>query len=215
MEVVMKRVIGLAGVKTSGKSTAAEIIKGIVDAQESALADKLKNSCVKAFGLDRNQFDAQELKEVEFGRPMMVTRTVLETILGEFNIAPEKADNLRELEGALLKSPRHIAQFVGTEILRSLGNPDIHCDNVELFDGTTIISDMRFPNEFEYFANKEDIDFIPLYVSRASAEAFVTTDSHPSETSVFLFRDKCGRLDNNGTVDQLKANIEAALEGKL
>lgn len=210
-----KVVIGLSGVKTSGKSTAADIIKNMINAQESALADKLKNSCVKAFGLDRNQFDAQELKEVEFGRPMMVTRTVLETILTEFNIAPEKADDLRELEGAMLKSPRHIAQFVGTEILRSLGNPDIHCDNVELFNGTTIISDMRFPNEFEYFNNREDIDFIPLYVARNEAEIQVTSDSHPSETSVFLFKDKCTRLDNNGTIAQLESNIKAALEGKL
>ena len=211
----MRRVIGLAGVKTSGKSTAAEIIKGIIEAKESALADKLKNASAKAFGLERIQFDAQELKEVEFGRPMMVTRTVLETILTEFNLAPERADEMRKLEGAMLKSPRHIAQFVGTEVLRSLGNPDIHCDNVELFEGTTIISDMRFPNEFDYFFNKEDIDFIPLYVARNEAEIQVTPDSHASETSVFLFKDKCARLDNNGTIEQLEANIKAILEGKL
>ena len=211
----MKRVIGIAGVKTSGKSTVTEIIKGIVVSEEAALADKLKNACTKAFSLERNQFDAQELKEVEFARPMMVTRVELESILTSFGLSVDLADGMRELEGVLLKSPRHIAQFVGTEILRSLGNPDIHCESVELSEGTTIISDMRFPNEFEYFANNEDIDFIPLYVARNQAEIQVTSESHPSETSVFLFKDKCARLDNNGTIEQLELNIKAILEGKL
>lgn len=211
----MKTVIGLAGVKTSGKSTVANIIKGITEAKEAALADKLKNTCASTFGLTREYFDSQDLKEVPFGRPMMVTRSELEKILTGFGLPVDKADELRELEGVQLTSPRHIAQFVGTEILRSLGNPDIHCESVELNDGVTIISDMRFPNEYAYFAKMEGINFIPLYVARAEAENLVTSDSHPSETSVFEFKDKCERLDNNGTIEQLTTNIEVALKGKL
>ena len=211
----MKTVIGLAGVKTSGKSTVANIIKGFVEANEAALADKLKNTCASTFGLTREYFDSQDLKEVPFGKPLMVTRTELKKILTAFNIPEDRVDELRHLEETLLTSPRHIAQFVGTEILRSLGNPDIHCESVELLDGVTIISDMRFPNEYEYFSAMADINFIPLYVARNEAESQITPDSHPSETSVFIFKNKCTRLDNNGTLEQLEANIKSALEGKL
>ena len=61
----------------------------------------------------------------------------------------------------------------------------------------------------------EGINFIPLYVARAEAESKITPDSHPSETSVFQFKDECERLDNNGTIEQLTKNVKAALEGKL
>ena len=212
----MRTIIGIAGVKTSGKSTVANIIKEITNAKESALADKLKNASCKAFGLSREQLDNQDLKEIEFQKHKMLTRAELIIILNEFNLDESIVDTLWHLEGALLKSPRHIAQFVGTEVLRSLGNPDIHCDNVELSDdGVTIISDMRFENEFDYFERMEDIKFIPLYIARGAAEAQVNAASHISETSVFLFRDKCIKICNNGTIDQLGLNINKALEGKL
>ena len=211
----MRTVIGLAGVKTSGKSTVANIIKTFVEAEEAALADKLKNTCASAFNLTREDFDSQDLKEVPFGKPMIMTRSELEAIVVAFRLDSSIADQLRDLEGAVLETPRRIAQFVGTEVLRSLGNPDIHCESVNLSEGVTIISDMRFPNEFAYFSKMEDINFIPLYVARTLAEDEVTVDSHPSETSVFEFRDDCTRLDNNGTLKQLEKNIKSALKGKI
>jgi len=211
----MKTVIGLAGVKTSGKSTVANIIKGISGAQEAALADKLKNTCAEAFGLTRDDFDSQALKEVPFSSAKLVTRTNIRTILNCFGLDLFLSEKLTHLEGTSMETPRRIAQFVGTEVLRSLGNPDIHCESVNLSDGVTVISDMRFPNEYDYFDRMDNINFIPLYIARDEAEAEVTSDSHPSETSVFLFSDKCEKIDNNGTLSDLELNIKTYLEGKL
>ena len=195
-------VIGLAGVKTSGKDTVSNMIKSLItDAGNSALADKLKNVSADVFGLKRVQFDSQNLKEVPFDQPIKLTMQHVEQVLAQFGV--ELTDTLKTLYqtsvvGMDLDSPRKIAQIVGTEILRSTGNENIHCDNVQIHDGVTIITDIRFPNEYEYFTNKRDVKFLPLYIHRQVAEYLVTEDSHPSEKLVFTFADKCIKIDNDG-----------------
>lgn len=214
----MKTIIGLAGVKTSGKSTVANMVKEFVNnAGESALADKLKNVCAEVFGLQRIQFDSQNLKELPLEAPITLSMEHIEDILSKFGVSMTKELNekYKNVTGILLDSPRKIAQIVGTEVLRATGNEDIHCDNVQLHEGVTIISDLRFPNEFSYFSGRDDIKFIPIYVQRNEAEKHVTKDSHPSETSVFLFSDKCIRVDNNGSLQNTERQIRNILEEKL
>lgn len=215
----MKTVIGLVGVKTSGKSTVASTIKNLASARvsviEVALADKLKDVCASTFGLKREQLDLQKLKEVPFKEPILVTQTHLKQILSSFGISSNRLVELTGFEETALISPRHIAQFVGTEVLRNLGNPDIHCESIKLSEGITIISDIRFPNEYNYFSEMEGVNFIPLYINRKDAESQITSESHSSETSVFKFKDKCEKLDNNGTINQLQQNIKSALRGIL
>jgi hypothetical protein len=213
-----KIVIGLAGVKTSGKSTVANMIKDQVNAEEAALADKLKNTCAEVFGLSREQFDKQELKEVPFDAPILLTQSHIAQILTSYGIVMDinEFDNkYSTILNLALDTPRKIAQIVGTEILRATGNEDIHCDNVKLSDGITVISDVRFPNELEYFNNKEGVDFIPLYIKRDIAEAEVTEKSHPSEKCVFEFSHKCIEIDNNGDVENTKNQIINILKEKL
>ncbi len=107
----------------------------------------------------------------------------------------------------MLESPRRIAQVIGTEILRATGDEDIHCKNMPLNEsGVTIVSDIRFPNEFNYFNKLEGTLFIPIYIQRDEAEQYVTEDSHPSEKSVFEFAHKCISLHNNSDLHDLKIN---------
>jgi hypothetical protein len=213
----MKTIIGIAGVKTSGKSTAANIIKEILkneNVHESALADKLKNTCASVFNLERNQFDFQELKEVEFKEPMKLGVYEIGSILESFGIymSTREIDSLFTVVNMDLKSPRQIAQIVGTEILRTAGDADVHCKNVNVNDnGITIISDLRFPNEFEYFSKDPDSNFIPIYIQRDEAEQYVTEDSHPSEKCVFEFSGKCKTINNNGSLEQLQYQIMTEL----
>lgn len=214
----IKTVIGIAGVKTAGKSTVANIIKELLgnDAEECALADRLKNTCAKVFNLNREYFDLQELKEVPFENPKLLDHERIEEILKAFNIEPsEMLMNYYyeyNVEGMLLESPRHIAQIVGTEVLRAAGDEDIHCKNMEIKEGgITIVSDLRFPNEFEYFVNAKDIVFLPIYVQRNNAEKLVTKDSHLSEASVFLFSERCFEVNNNSSLEDLKKQVAALL----
>lgn len=210
----MKTVIGLVGVKTSGKSTVANIIKDIIEENvvEFALADKLKNICSEVFNIPRDNFDKQDLKEVLFESKKILTKEAILLILKDFDIIVTEQlidyytkNNIINKE---LISPRHIAQVVGTEILRAAGDEDIHCKNIKLDDGVTIISDVRFPNEFNYFNNlSNDAIFLPFYIQRSDAENKINSDSHPSETSVFMFREKCIKVNNNNDLEFLKKQI--------
>jgi hypothetical protein len=214
-----KIVIGITGVKTSGKSTVANILKRTLSgAKESALADKLKDVSSRVFLVPRNYFDDQELKESKLEEPRILTMTDIEQIIDSFNslnkVTPEIREKLHEICGMELDTPRKIAQIVGTEVLRLLGE-DIHCRNVELHEGITIVSDIRFPNEFNFFRNNEDLEFIPLYISRKEAESKVSSGSHSSETSVFLFKDECNKIDNDGSLTNTQAQVLSLLTNEL
>lgn len=217
LEKNKRTVIGLAGVKTSGKSTVAGIIRNnIGNVNESALADKLKNVSAEVFNVPRNYFDDQDKKEVPLESPRILTLQLITAVVAGFNsldkITPDIQKKYMELNGMVLDTPRKIAQIVGTEILRLLGS-DIHCENVKIHDdGITIISDLRFPNEFEYFTNNPDVNFIPFYLQREVAEAQVGPNSHSSETSVFLFNKKCIGIDNNGSLENTQEQVLKALK---
>jgi len=209
----MRTIIGIAGVKTSGKSTVTKMIQEVLPGTtESALAGKLKDVSAEVFGLERKQFDLQELKEVPFDEPKILTNESIGAVLESFNVfmSRREIDSKYDIIGMKLETPRKIAQIVGTEILRATGDEDIHCKNMPLNPNSelpTIVSDLRFPNEFTYFKNNSDVNFIPLYLNREEAEKHVTKDSHPSETSVFLFNDKCVRVDNNGTLENTREQV--------
>lgn len=210
----MNVVIGLAGVKTSGKSTVANIIKALLteNVKESALADKLKNTCSEVFDIPREYFDNQALKELDLSHFRVLDLNAIEQILIKFKVNPTndllQTYMTRGIEGSILESPRKIAQIVGTEILREAGDEEIHCKNVELNNnGITIISDIRFPNELNYFNNLPNTIFIPLYVQRDEAEKKIDENSHSSEKMIFTFSNRCIKLSNNSNLYDLKNQV--------
>jgi energy-coupling factor transporter ATP-binding protein EcfA2 len=217
----MNVIIGLTGVKTSGKSTVANIIKTVLqeNTKEAALADKLKNTCSEVFDVPREYFDRQDLKELYLSKSRVLDLNAIEQILNKFKINPTN-DLLQSyitngIEGLFLESPREIAQIVGTEVLRGAGDEEIHCKNVELNNnGITIISDIRFPNELNYFNNLPNTMFIPLYIQRDEAERKINETSHSSERLVFTFSDKCIKLSNNSDLYSLKSQIKQILTEK-
>jgi hypothetical protein len=214
-----KTVIGIVGIKQAGKTTSAEFIKQYLEKyeleyKEMALADKLKDTCAKVFDLQRIAFDDQKYKEIPFkvfNIETKLTANALYLILKEYGHCFYKHAGLFEKKGIIgmeLKSPRHIAQIVGTEVLRSIGNEDIHCEQLTLNKEYNIITDIRFENEFNFFNNKENIRFMPLYINRKEAEKEVTENSHASEKEVFKFRDKCIHIDNNKAISDLYNNLK-------
>lgn len=220
MEGYLKTIIGIVGVKTSGKSTVSQMIKEFVKddcgIKEVALADKLKNVCASVFDIPRDTFDDQRYKEIPFSIFNLECRLSLNNIhevCCHFGKQSEFHEHdFTDIASMELKSARHIAQIVGTQVLRTLGDEDIHCKHVNLNNRLTIISDIRFPNEYKYFADLKDYRFIPLYVSRKEAEDQVDMEtSHASETSVFLFRDKCRKLNNNGSLSDLEREVQKAI----
>lgn len=218
MSQIEQVVIGLAGVKTSGKSTVTNILRKHMRLEEAALAEKLKVASALTFKVPRAHFDDQAFKEVPFADgPKILTEDSIRSILTFFKVNPDelvdavlmtkRIDGYKDIIGMKLESPRKIAQIVGTEVLRRVGE-DIHCENLAFsVDGVTVVSDMRFPNEFGYLSRKQGIKFIPIYIKREAAESQVTEQSHVSETSVFKFCDKCFLVDNNGSLEETERQV--------
>jgi hypothetical protein len=221
----MNIVIGLVGPKTCGKSTVTGIIGSEFEIQESALADKLKNASAEAFNLAREQFDRQDLKEVAFSEPKPLTVQRLETILNFFGVDPYSYKDAFLMQTHMefykpiinkpLRSPREIAQIVGTEILRFV-DKDVHCRNVNISNNCiTVVSDVRFTNELDYFSSVQGVKFIPIYIQRNAAEEQVKPDSHISERQFMEFRDKCFKVDNNNSLDNTKEQVMKILKEQL
>jgi hypothetical protein len=196
--------IGLVGFKQSGKSTTCNIIKEWVpSARELMIAGKLKEACSVVFDLEFAQFEDQALKEVPFPTPIDLTPERLRAIAAEFAVsAPEGL--IAKIAGAKLISPRHIAQFVGTEFIREI-DPDAHVKWVAHRanpEGINVITDIRFWNEFNYF---KALNFVPIFISRkAAAKGVDLAQAHSSEKYVPEIGAKCIPAPNNGSVDDLR-----------
>lgn len=210
-----KVIISLVGVKRSGKSTAAMLLQDMLpDANNIAIADKLKRVCSAAFDLDLIHFNSQELKEEPLIYPLNLKMEGLSTILEEFKLSNSKeimvsSKDILELATMRMRTPRQILQNVGM-FVRDVFGKKIHMNHLNLSSDITIISDVRFKNEFDYLDKLKGYTHIPLYIENKSAEA--VKDLHISEKDYLKFRAKCIRLDNNvKDLDVLFDNLENVL----
>jgi len=208
-------VIGIVAPMKAGKTTTTNMLSEFVECKESAFADKLKNASAVAFDIERKHFDDQNLKEVPFETPMIFTKERIEKILSFY--VPNPSDiNYQHLVGKELVSPRHIAQIVGTELLRDCVARDVHIIHVPIHANVvTVISDTRFENEYEVMKAREDIEYHPVYVYRKEAEEIARQSKHISETEFLKFKDKCYQLDNNGDLRDLELNVKKFIDGVL
>lgn len=206
-------VIGIVAPKEAGKTTTANMMAEFVDIKESAFADKLKNSCAKAFNIPRVSFDDQSLKEVPFESPERLTLDRITMILSDYSAKLPELSKIQHLVDKPLVTPRHIAQIVGTELLRDHVSQTVHIDHVPIAkEGITVISDTRFENEYEVMKDREDIKYFPAYIYRKEAEEAAKNSDHSSEKEFFKFKDKCYLIDNNGTLRDLEVNVKKFLD---
>lgn len=207
----MIKVIGLTGVKGSGKSTAAKIIQEIYpNFIEKALASKLKNVCSKVLNIPRENFDISNLKEIDLENFIHFNEEQLINILNHFNREYDIDKHIKPHLGIVLRTPREVAQYVGTEVLRSF-SAEIHCEEIEkelLANNTYIISDIRFPNEFDYFQRKYKKNFRCFYIQSLQAEMRVLgVDNHSSETQILEIARNSVKIENNSSKATLKKNL--------
>jgi hypothetical protein len=122
-------------------------------------------------------------------------------------------------------SPRQIAQFFGTDMVRENVNkliPSVgqdfwvyrmaHClnglgDQVEYdADDVVVISDVRFQNEYDWITAQGGII---IHLTRQGADGMVGIPSHASEAGIsFTAEHLTYTLDNNGTLEELYADVD-------
>jgi len=158
-------------------------------------------------------FDDREQKESPFETPITVTAQHLSNILMRFDIDTEGLYEIEYLIDTTLTSPRHVAQIVGTEVLRTF-DEDIHCKQLTLTPGINVVTDIRFLNEYNYFSKQSRLEqvFIPIYVRRESAESQVNDESHASEKQVCSIARRCVMIDNNGSLENTKKQVREILK---
>lgn len=220
----MLKIIGLVGAKGAGKNTVAKLIReAYPNVREGALADRLKDVCSRHFGIPREAFDDPNLKErylrslVEYNGPAHVglMKDDVASLLDTYRLPldPEHISRAsRSTFARPIYTPRQLAQYVGTEILRAV-DPDVHCKALmenQPKDGVLIVTDIRFPNELEYFKKLPYVKFYALCVDNTAAEAKASKDGHTSESYLKELRQACdGSITNNDSLDSLKERILA------
>lgn len=178
------KVIGLTGFAKSGKSTAAQILKDL-GGYEVAFAKHLKDVCAIVLNIPRSHFDDQAFKEVEFQVPAYLTPNNIGAILDYFEVPKRyQPDSILKHSGKYLKSPRVVAQYVGTEVLRAVDS-DIHINMAFRLSPTDapflICSDMRFENELLSVQNHNGL---AIGISRAAATPKDLSNLHGSEAEI-------------------------------
>ena len=126
-------------------------------------------------------------------------------------------------------SPRQIAQFFGTEMVRENVNkliPSVgqdfwvyrmaHCLNglgeqVEYdSDDVVVIPDVRFQNEYEWIVAQGGII---IHLTRPGADGMVGIHGHASEAGLsFTAPDQTYLLVNNGTLEELYEEVDRAVK---
>lgn len=211
----MRTIIGLTGVKGSGKTTCFNAIKKVYpEAREIMLAGRLKNACSEVFGIPRNHFDDPAVKEKELEKLVVLDEKNTAALIHFFGEQPDFDKHIRPHLNKVLHSPRQIAQYVGTEVLRRVDEL-IHCKGAVLdlpHEGVFVVTDIRFWNEYDFFDNNEEVRFFPFYISNYAAEAVASKDSHASEKYVLEIAKKCQKIDNNGSLPEFEGRVLDAVK---
>lgn len=215
-------VVAFCGAKGSGKNTSSDIFKELVGmpTEELAMADTLKKVCAEVFEVPMENFLNQSLKEKELLDYIVIEASDIERILKGFGFTHEDYTydgHIRMHVGKVIETPRKLLQYVGTEVLHRL-DPLIHIKKVfeqASDDKLTLITDLRFPQEFDAFAEKYETNFLPVYVQNNAAEAAAERDQHASERGLFVFKDKCYKVENNTTLGDLRDQLRIFVAEKV
>ena len=213
------KIIALVALKESGKSTFFSEAKKIHNVKEIMLAARLKKACSEAFGVPEEHFSNQNHKEKpaiqnahERIHGTVLTSKRLSVILEVFG-AEEYYDTVKGHIGTPLPTPRKMAQYIGTEVLRSI-DPDIHIKKaIEDLDKNkiNIVTDVRFFNELEAFAN-DSFDTVSVHIIRPDKTPEDLEAAHQSERDVLEVGKRCDIVIKNEDFEGYKEEVREALE---
>lgn len=210
-------IIGIGGEKKHGKDTVADYLKEKYGYKKMAFADKLKTICSTAFNVPLEDCYDEDKKEVGYIIPITLhsTTALLESILIEYPIHHKDMLSIMQKLGKknMFSSIRDMLQFVGTDILRDMVDPDYHYNSVaNVFRDQSIecgvVSDCRFSNERVNL--RDDFTCLLLKVVRPSLQKN-DTSSHKSETSLGDDSEYDAVIINDGTLQDLYNKVDTIM----
>lgn len=207
-------IVGIAGKMGSGKDTAAEFLIKKKGYKRYAFADDLKKMCMKIFNLSHKDCYDEKQKfrklspEIEFNSKHAEEILQWAAVKHEWKITKKVIDTMQHVlnQKEVFKTPRHILQYVGTEVCRNVFHPDYHAivtksqinqDKVE----NVVICDVRFPNEREFIKNWGGI--VCLVTGREN-KTDDDASKHASETSLGRPEEYSRVINNTGTLKELE-----------
>lgn len=223
------------GTSKVGKSTVAMLIQGFCqqrgyDFQEIAFADALKDTVVKAYGLRRADYDTPEKKELEiaglgysfrnllriFGTEVVRKNMGLDTLWCDVVLdklkqrEQQQADSLvSHMFGRVRSSHVQTTLKRGlVEALRKARLPPLTSDNRLK---VTVVSDMRFPVEYESLRKRPGGCFVVQIQRHADAKTHTSHSTHSSERNYGSLMMPDMVLQNQGTLPELCQKVHAWL----
>lgn len=222
----MRQIIGLLGVKGSGKDTCAQFLTDEQDYARIGFADALYEEVADAFGVTVAFLGNRETKEKDLpelalnrGSDAAFAKVVQE----ELGLAPGESI---EHFNAAPRSPRLVLQFWGTEYRRRRGVDSYWLDVVRSAIAAQeyrhfVVTDVRFNNEANFIESLACMGSTgilvrirrPVLEEREAAERSTQgRAAHPSETEL-LARPVSFEVENiEGDQDSLRRGIFSVLE---
>ena len=187
-------VLGLNGPAGCGKDTVGDyLVECCGWDKKLSFARNLKDLCKAVFKLSEHDVCDQEGKRREFPKPIEFTQGNLGSIMfwmtrthQHYVVDKAAFRRIKELIGTKLTTPRHVLQFVGTDICREL-IPTYHVDVLvhqikNAPNAKFVITDVRFPNEGDLILN--ELEGKVAFVDRPNPAAVNIDRTHPSETAM-------------------------------
>jgi hypothetical protein len=190
-------VMGLTGIKRSGKDTMGHRLVTNHGFVRVAFADPLKEACIDIFGFSKEQLYGDDLKEVIDDYWKYTPRDILQKVgtelfrtgISQSNVLPSIGKNIwvRALERKIIN-------------LANQGHRRF------------VITDVRFPNELEFLStsnfNSYSVKVIRDDINKSDK---LESGNHTSESSISSF--KCNfYISNNGTIDDLNAATDQIID---
>jgi hypothetical protein len=209
----------MAGQMGSGKDTSADHLVKHHGFTKLAFADNLKEMAMSVFSLTREQCYGEKEKFEMFDTPIQLTEAHVDSILAWvvhrnlFAVSREQVVKICGLIGTTFLTPRHILQFLGTEILRECIREDYHTEVlIKLIRSQglekVVISDCRFPNEKEKV--KEWGGKTIIVTGRNTTQnADASQKAHASETSLGDVSGYDYHIENTGTLEELYSKVDS------
>jgi len=195
-------IIGIDGYAGAGKDTVADVFVK-VGFTKISFADALRESVVHSTGFSMETFIDREIKDKLFLEPYTISTDVLTKFCDYLGYSEKTQEVVDRWSGEEINSPRHLLQFMGTEVGRSMLSPTIWLDK---YDGKrqglefVVTPDCRFDNERVHVQKSEGLVWL---IKREGTEP---VGAHISELDKWT-EDKYDVVVNNTGLYQLRGDI--------